>query len=584
MNRRLILPHGSPVLLKAILPVFAIAVFFCSRPYTDLLPFPVNPGFVSGISPIFKAAFLFASVAIWVGDRCRKNVWLLAAKTFALIPFIIILSVPNIPEVLFEKEWTLTACILFLISPFPIVSTSSSLKSFGWGRRFLFVTLYWGVAIFFMVLLAFVMMRANPIPLSGALAMLILTSLALYHAAGGVLIRPLRFLAISAIILPVASGFGKTERQPLSDSVFKVEPYLQNAQKDSITVCWETWKPLPGKVVVGTNRSALNESGKASICESPSATLHQVEIRELTENSLYHYRVDTEGESSPAGTFRAAQSSTEPFEIVVYGDSQWMFDWAEHLVRNRHRDVCNSILRDSPEARFVVHVGDMTFFGNIHDNWRKQFFTPARDLMRNTVLWPTIGNHEMGASWYFDYFSLPNTDERYYAFDYGNCRFIMLAVEGYAVGHEYGPKTRTPMDEGSPQYEWLRKTLEQSQEKTWRFVFCHQSPYASGLEGGYTPSQKTFVPLFEQYKVTAVFSGHDHFFEYSEKDNVSYVITGGGGGAVSTLQPDLRHNPYSQFMKGVWHHCRVRVHPTEVTLEAVDLKGRVFYSSQILQQ
>jgi 3',5'-cyclic AMP phosphodiesterase CpdA len=225
----------------------------------------------------------------------------------------------------------------------------------------------------------------------------------------------------------------------------------------------------------------------------------------------------------------------------------------------------------------------MTFLGNINENWSKQFFTPARKLMRNTVLWPTIGNHELNASLYFDYFSTPNSDEHYYSFDYGNSRFIVLAVEGYAVGHEYGPKTRTPMDPGSPQYEWLKKTLAESQDKSWRFVFCHQSPFASGLEGGYTPAQKILVPLFEQYKVNVVFSGHDHIYEASVKDNISYIVTGGGGGAVSPLQPDLRSNPFSRYLKGVWHHCNVNISPDRVLVKAIDLKGHAFHFVTIEQ-
>jgi 3',5'-cyclic AMP phosphodiesterase CpdA len=223
----------------------------------------------------------------------------------------------------------------------------------------------------------------------------------------------------------------------------------------------------------------------------------------------------------------------------------------------------------------------MTFLGNEHDRWGREFFDRARELMLNKVVWPTIGNHELNASWYFDYFSLPNEDEHYYCFDYGKCRFIVLAVEGYAVGHEYGPPTRTPMEPGSPQYEWLKRTLENSQEKTWRFVFFHQSPLSSGLEGGYTPALKILTPLFEQYGVNVVFSGHDHVYEVSVKDDIAYIVTGGGGGPVSCLQPDRRGNPYSRYFKGVWHHCRVHVDAQQVTVQAVDLKGRVFHSLRV---
>jgi len=36
-------------------------------------------------------------------------------------------------------------------------------------------------------------------------------------------------------------------------------------------------------------------------------------------------------------------------------------------------------------------------------------------------------------------------------------------------------------------------------------------------------------PLFEKYKVTAGFFGHDHNYQHYLKDGVHYFITGGGG-------------------------------------------------------
>jgi hypothetical protein len=36
-------------------------------------------------------------------------------------------------------------------------------------------------------------------------------------------------------------------------------------------------------------------------------------------------------------------------------------------------------------------------------------------------------------------------------------------------------------------------------------------------------------PLFEKYKVSAGFFGHDHNYQHYLKDGVHYFITGGGG-------------------------------------------------------
>jgi len=36
-------------------------------------------------------------------------------------------------------------------------------------------------------------------------------------------------------------------------------------------------------------------------------------------------------------------------------------------------------------------------------------------------------------------------------------------------------------------------------------------------------------PLFERYRVSAAFFGHDHNYQHYLKDGVNYFITGGGG-------------------------------------------------------
>ena len=42
------------------------------------------------------------------------------------------------------------------------------------------------------------------------------------------------------------------------------------------------------------------------------------------------------------------------------------------------------------------------------------------------------------------------------------------------------------------------------------------------------------TPLFEQYGVDMVFSGHNHQMEVLEKNNVTYVICGTFGGSIDT--------------------------------------------------
>ncbi len=571
-------------------------LLFYSRPYVDLLPVHVPHHWLPGLPPLVPPLLLFAAFLVWLFLRTKGNRARFLAGAMAFLPVLLTLSVPVIPDLLFDKQWFIVTCALFVLSPvfFSVVDPGIS----GLGRKCVFVVSAWLWSFSFVMLVFLLMIRANALPLSAAVALVAVFSAAVCAFSGGKMRGISKFLPVAgvlpllAVVLPIF--YDGQVKQPVSkesrvrhETLITAGPYLQNMQKNSVTICWETTEALPGKVIAGRKLTSLldgeNElpEKEGPPYESPEAKIHEVTVNGLTEDSTYYYRVVSNGITDEISSFRTAYEGPNPFDFVVYGDSQEMFGWVEYLVRNRHKEMCGSILSHSPQARFLVHVGDMTFLGNDHERWRREFFGRARDLMRNTVVWPVIGNHELNAAWYFDYFSVPNEDEHYYYFDYGNSRFIVLAVEGYAVGHEFGPPDRTPMEPGSPQYEWLVKTLESSQDKAWRFVFFHQLPYASGLEGGYTPAQTLFVPLFERYHVNTVFGGHDHAYELSIKEGILYVVTGGGGGVVSPLQPDLRHNPYSRYFKGIWHHCRVHVEQEVFEIQAVDLKGRVFHSVKV---
>ncbi|MCK4641659.1 MAG: T9SS type A sorting domain-containing protein, partial [Candidatus Marinimicrobia bacterium] len=60
-------------------------------------------------------------------------------------------------------------------------------------------------------------------------------------------------------------------------------------------------------------------------------------------------------------------------------------------------------------------------------------------------------------------------------------------------------------------------------------------PYYSEVSSDvYEDNQNQIVPLFEEYGVDAVFSGHIHAYERGDANGVYYIITGGGGGVLST--------------------------------------------------
>ena len=46
---------------------------------------------------------------------------------------------------------------------------------------------------------------------------------------------------------------------------------------------------------------------------------------------------------------------------------------------------------------------------------------------------------------------------------------------------------------------------------------------------GDNPHMAALEPLFEKYRLTGAFFGHDHNYQHYLKDGIHYFITGGGG-------------------------------------------------------
>lgn len=144
----------------------------------------------------------------------------------------------------------------------------------------------------------------------------------------------------------------------------------------------------------------------------------------------------------------------------------------------------------------------------------------------------------------------PNTfysgsnDENYYAWEWGNTLFIVLDPFRYTKDQR-NPWQRTL---GEKQYNWLKETLQKS-KASFRFVFIHNlvggadnkgtgrggaeaakffewGGFNADSTGGFSANRpgwdKPVHDLLVQYKVNAVFHGHDHLFVKQELDGIVY--------------------------------------------------------------
>jgi hypothetical protein len=331
-------------------------------------------------------------------------------------------------------------------------------------------------------------------------------------------------------------------------------PYLQSVTPNSIWVVWETTSPSIGKVEYGLTP----ELGDV-VEEFEPVLHHEVQLTGLEPYTSYYYRV---GKDNVASFRTAADLKHHDFQFAVFGDTR-----SGTAV---HRRIVKRVAAFAPD--FFLHTGDMVESGRSRSEWDR-FFKIEEPLLRIAPIYPSIGNHEdcdpnRPNSLYADIFHLPG-NELWYSFDYGNARFISLKVDGYP------PRDYLPDDE---QLSWLEKQLEDNQA-TWLFVFFHIGVYSSRDEGVLELGiRERLVPLFEEYDVDIVFTGHHHSYERVLVNGISYITTAGGGASLYGLnEPE----PGSQVAASVHHFVIIEIKGNMLFGKAIDRRDKVIDSFEL---
>ena len=79
------------------------------------------------------------------------------------------------------------------------------------------------------------------------------------------------------------------------------------------------------------------------------------------------------------------------------------------------------------------------------------------------------------------------------------------------------------------QLAWLEPELKNS-GSDWKIAYFHHPLYSSGMHGSQTDLRVLLEPLFLNYGVDAVFSGHEHFYQrIKPQKGIHYFVSGAAG-------------------------------------------------------
>jgi hypothetical protein len=337
-------------------------------------------------------------------------------------------------------------------------------------------------------------------------------------------------------------------------------PYLQKAAPTQLTIRWRNTLYDLGRVRYGATPATLNQTVDEPALPTGQFD-HTITLTGLTPGTTYYYGVGAGGDTlAPAPAENAADFTftTPPVAGTVVDTRIWVLGDAGTAGNGdpaRQRSVRDAFYTwtGARTPNLVLQLGDNAYNSGQDAEFQKAMFEMFPTMLRKTVFWSCLGNHETAQATtfvdtypYFDIYTLPTAGEsggvasgteHYYSFDYGNIHFIALDS---MTANRAVDDPRTPQNEDGPMAAWLRNDL-QSTTATWTVAFFHHPPYTKGSHNSDTEPEhiqmrQNFLPILESGGVDVVLGGHSHIYERS------YLLDGHYG-VSTTLTPAMKLNP-----------------------------------------
>lgn len=312
-------------------------------------------------------------------------------------------------------------------------------------------------------------------------------------------------------------------------------PYLQKGAPTQMTIRWRNTLYDLGRVRYGATPATLNQTVDEAAL--PTGQLdHVVTLTGLTPNTTYYYSIGSGGDTlAPAPADNAADFTftTPPTAGTAIDTRVWVLGDAGTANSNQRavRDAFYTFT-GARTPNVVLQLGDNAYNSGLDNEFQNAMFDIYPTMLRKTVFWSCLGNHETAQSTafvdtypYFDIYTLPiageaggvaSGSEHYYSFDYGNIHFISLDS---MTADRSVDDPGTPANEDGPMAAWLKNDL-QSTTATWIIAFFHHPPYTKGSHNSDTESEhvamrQNFIPILEAGGVDLTLGGHSHIYERS---------------------------------------------------------------------
>ena len=319
---------------------------------------------------------------------------------------------------------------------------------------------------------------------------------------------------------------------------FTINPYLQNASPNSITIMWEHSNWDVSFVEWGSTNTLGNIDSTTFEVTSYPSCLFTAKLTGLQSNTKYYYKVTTGNSVSSIFDFYTPSNSEheKSIKMIVMSDMQ-----TDSNNPKKFTEIINNGIIDYLQNNYegnanenldmILIPGDLVSTGTNYLHWKDEFFAQSEPLFSTVPFYPVLGNHEVNANLYFQYMDLPlngtlGYEEHWWYKDNSNVRIIGLnSNSDYQI---------------QDQLDWLDSILYMtSLDSSIDFVFAQlHHPHESEQ---WTPGNTVFtgdvISLLEDFtancgKPTIHFYGHTHGYSRGQsKDHTHLMVnvaTSGG--------------------------------------------------------
>ncbi len=306
--------------------------------------------------------------------------------------------------------------------------------------------------------------------------------------------------------------------------LFRKRPYiLYPGTNTEMLLLWQLNENGTCEISWGEDNSYSD--GTLSVSEYGTDKQFKIQLNNLNPGTKYYYKVSCEGEDTESSFVTGSNDTDTAFSFYAYGDTR--SQPAEH--DGVAEQISAKISDDTASQTFIVNSGDLVENGDDELDWDNQFFLPQyeniNEMLSKLPYISAVGNHEGNGTLFSKYFPYPMYEAggAYFSFDYANAHFIV--IDQYV---DYS--------DGSTQYDWIVNDLENS-DKAWKFAMFHEPGWSAGGHSNEADVQNILQPLFEQYDVSLVINGHNHYYSHALVNNIHHITTGGGGAPLYDPNP-----------------------------------------------